>query len=187
VLTLEGRAAEAVAICGPLTRRAGATARMANNCGIAQAAAGDRNAAQATLSGRINADDLETIATGLGGSRTATPVGSGPARAGTPVRHAAPAETAAPLAALAPAQAAPGASPPATDPAIGRRSVHRSASPAAPEAAPPAASDAQAAAPPASGTEGDVLSAAIVRHARIARPSAARSALSVLVLAESSP
>jgi hypothetical protein len=151
VLTLEGRAAEAVAICGPLTRRVGATARMANNCGIAQAAAGDRNAAQATLSGRINADDLETIATGLGGGRMA-PAGAGPARAGTPVSHVAPAETASSLAAAAPAQAPPGASMPPSDTAIGRRSVRRSASPTAPEAAPPAASDAQAATRPASGT-----------------------------------
>ena len=64
-LMLEGRTAEAVPILTSLARRAGATPRVITNLGIAQAAAGDGRAAQATLAGRVDSQDLESIAAGL--------------------------------------------------------------------------------------------------------------------------
>ncbi len=82
LLYLEGRAAEAVAVLSDVSTRPGAPARVMTNLGIAQAAAGDRNAAQATLAGRISTEDFESLAASLGAGPppAAAPTG-GPSRA----------------------------------------------------------------------------------------------------------
>src|SRR5690606_12663909 len=74
LIAREGRAQEAVTVTPGLGIRPDAPARVVNNSGIAQAAAGDRTAAQATLAGRISTEDFEALAVGLGsGARYAPP------------------------------------------------------------------------------------------------------------------
>ena len=70
-LMLDGRAPEAVTILAALARRGGAPPRVAVNLGLAQAANGDRNAAQTTLSGRMASEDLDSLAVTIGTARSA--------------------------------------------------------------------------------------------------------------------
>ena len=76
-LLLTGHPAEARAILGSLAGRPDAPVRAINNLGIAQAVAGDRAAALATLAGRISMEDLDILQAGFGvpppGSAQATP------------------------------------------------------------------------------------------------------------------
>jgi Tfp pilus assembly protein PilF len=141
-LMMEGRAQEAVAILAPLTRRAGAPPRVLNNLGIAQAAAGDRSTAQATLGGRISADDLDGIALGLGAPPPARP--PEPPQARLRAREPVADRTEPSFGAIAPAAPAPVASAPVvaipteTPPAPAAASSVPAAVPPAPAATAPA-------------------------------------------------